>query len=54
MSWSLSASGHTDDPETEKALAALIGAALKQAGDAVSTASFYGGSVSGDPREVTQ
>lgn len=56
MSWSLSASGHSDDPAAEKALAALLGAALRQAGPAVSGATFGGSSFSGDPRdlEVTQ
>jgi hypothetical protein len=48
----LSASGHTDDPETEKALATMLGQALAQAGSAVSGASFGGSSYSGDPREL--
>jgi hypothetical protein len=52
LSWSLSASGHTDDPETEKALAAMLGQALAQAGSAVSGASFGGSAYSGDPREL--
>lgn len=52
MSWSLSASGHSDDPELEKTLAAAVGQALAQASTIVSTAGFYGNGFSGDPREL--
>jgi hypothetical protein len=48
----LSASGHADNPEIEKALAAAIGQVLAQASTAVSNASFGSGSYSGDPREL--
>lgn len=50
MSWSLSASGHADNPGDEKALAAALGQAL--AGQTVSYASFSGSGFSGDPREL--
>lgn len=52
MSWSLSASGHADDPEAEKILAAALGQVLAQASTAVSYASFGGSAYSGDPREL--
>ena len=52
MSWSLSASGHADDPEHEKVLAASIGQILAQAGVIVSTAGFYGNGFTGDPRDL--
>ena len=53
MSWSLSASGHADNPEAEQKIAARIGEVLAQAGEAVSYASFSGGGFSGDPRGYT-
>ena len=52
MSWSLSASGHADNPDDEKALAAAIGQVLANANTAVSYASFGGSGYSGDPREL--
>lgn len=52
MSWSLSASGHADNPDDEKMLAARIGQVLAQAGAAVSHASFGGSAYNGDPRDV--
>lgn len=50
----MSASGHADDPETEKMLAAMIGQAFAQAGSAVSYASFGGTGFSGDPRSLAK
>lgn len=52
MSWSLSASGHADNPDDEKALAAALGQSLAQAGATVSYASFSGSGFSGDPRDL--
>lgn len=52
MSWTLSASGHADDPEAEKRLAAALGQALADQGTAVSLASFSGAGISGDPRDL--
>jgi hypothetical protein len=52
MSWSLSASGHADDPEQELILARALGQALRNAGSAVSSVSFGGSAYSGDIREL--
>lgn len=52
MSWSLSASGHADNPDDEAALAAKLGAVLADAGPAVGYASFGGSRWSGDPRDL--
>ncbi len=52
MSWSLSASGHADNPDDEKALATALGQALANASTAVSYASFGGSGFSGDPRDL--
>lgn len=52
MSWTLSASGHADDAEQEKSLAAHIGHLLAGAGSVVSFASFGGSAYSGDPRDL--
>lgn len=52
MSWSLSASGHADNPDDEKILAAQIGQVLAKAGKACSYAQFGGSGYNGDPREV--
>jgi hypothetical protein len=51
LSWTLSASGHAADPETEQAIADEIGVVLARAGTAVSYASFGGSGFSGDPRD---
>ena len=52
MSWSLSASGHADNPELEKILAKNLGSVLAGAGNVVTSASFGGSTFSGDPREL--
>ena len=52
MSWSLSASGHADDPEVEKRLAWHLGVALAAAGKAVYGVTFSGPTFSGDPRTL--
>jgi len=52
VSWSLSASGHADDPGLEKILAKSLGQVLAEAGLAVTGASFAGSSFSGDPRDL--
>lgn len=52
MSWSLSASGHADNPDDEKILAAQIGQVLARAGAAVGYAQFSGNGYNGDPRQV--
>lgn len=52
MSWSLTASGHADDPEQEKTLAASLGQVLANAGTAVSGTSFSGSGYNGDPRDL--
>lgn len=51
MSYSLSVSGHADD-ETQVALAKAVGTVLRDAGSAVSSASWSGNGFSGDPRTL--
>jgi hypothetical protein len=50
MSWSLSASGHTPDEETERNLAAVLGKLLADSAYGTSTVSFGGSWVHGDVR----
>lgn len=52
MSWTLSASGHADDPEQEKILAASLGQVLANAGSVVGYANISGHAYTGDPREL--
>jgi hypothetical protein len=51
MSFWLSVSGHADQ-ETQDALAAKVGTVLRDAGEAVSSASWSGNGFSGDPRDL--
>jgi hypothetical protein len=54
VSWSLSASGHVDDPGLEAVLAAKVGELLEAEGTQVSYASFSSSSFAGDPRELAR
>jgi len=53
MSFSLSVSGHADQ-EAQDALAARVGQVLKDAGPAVSSASWSGNGFNGDPRTLAK
>ena len=52
MSWSLSASGHAETPDSEKALAQSVGRVLADAGQEAGTVMFYGSNWTGDPRTL--